>query len=100
MVGISIWTMAPVKNLTTFGKPSATGMDAIRGVLVLEVPLNSPASSFLQTNDVILSFHNKKLNNASDLLVAFNTMIDANTEVVVFRNQKVVKKWIEFKSEK
>lgn len=91
---------AKVKNLTTLGEQSATGMDAIRGVLVLEVPLNSPASSFLQSNDLILSFNNEKINNVLDLLVAFKSMIGTNTEVVVFRNQKEVKKWIEFKSEK
>src|SRR5205814_271196 len=48
---------AKVKNLTTEGERSATGMDGIRGVLVVEVKAGTEAFGFLQANDVILSFN-------------------------------------------
>lgn len=83
---------AKVKNLTTLGEQSATGMDDIRGVLVLEVPLDSPASSILQINDVILSFNNTKIDNVSNLLGVYKSSMETNVELVVFRNQKEVKK--------
>ena len=53
---------AKVKNLTTLGERSATGMDETRGVLVVEVTPGSVAAKFLQANDVILSFNNQQVN--------------------------------------
>ncbi|MEO6547231.1 MAG: hypothetical protein ABIN94_04505 [Ferruginibacter sp.] len=47
---------ATVKDLSTLGERSATGISDTRGVLVLEVAKGSAASKFLQANDVILSF--------------------------------------------
>lgn len=86
---------ARVKNLTTLNERSATGMDTTRGVLVLDVPVGSQASGFLQVNDVILFFNNRPVNQLSDLLQARMSVIGTNAEVVVFRNQKQVKKLIE-----
>lgn len=91
---------AKVKNLTTLGEQSATGMDAIRGVLVLEVNNGSDASEFLQANDVILSYNSRKINNLADLSEARKSAAGHKTEMVIFRNQKEVKKWIELKNEK
>ncbi len=85
---------AKIKNLNTAGERSATGMDDTRGVLVLDVVSGSGASEFLQTNDVILSLNNKKTNNLRDLLEARMSVIGVNTEIIVFRNQKEVKKVI------
>jgi S1-C subfamily serine protease len=85
---------AKVKNLTTLGERSATGMDDTRGVLVVEVTAKSVASKFLQPNDVILSFNSKKTNKLRDLLEARMSVIGSNTEVVVFRNQKEEKKQV------
>jgi hypothetical protein len=79
---------AKIKNLNTLGERSATGMDDVRGILVIEVTIGSGASAFLQTNDVILSFNNKKTDKLRDLLEARMSVIGSNTEVVVFRNQK------------
>jgi hypothetical protein len=81
---------AKFKNLNTLGERSATGMDDERGVLVVEVADGSQASEFLQVNDVILSFNNKKTNKLRDLLEARMSVIGANTEVVIFRNQKEI----------
>jgi hypothetical protein len=90
---------AKVKNLTTLGERSATGMDSIHGVLVMEVVAGSVASRFLQDNDVLLTFNNKQVNNLSDLSDADKLVRVANTEIEIFRNQKKVKKWIELKKE-
>ena len=91
---------AKIKNLTTLGERSATGMDATRGVLVIEVASGSGASGFLQANDVILLLNNKKVNKIHDLLEAHMSVVGTNTEVVVFRNQKEIKKWIELDGKK
>jgi len=82
---------ARVKNLSTLGERSATGMGDARGVLVLEVAAGSDASRFLQANDVILSLNFKKVNTTSDLLLAPTEATGIKTEVLVFRNQKEVK---------
>ncbi|PJJ08128.1 PDZ domain-containing protein [Flavobacterium sp. 1] len=91
---------AKVKNLTTLGEQSATGMNDILGVLVLEVVVGSDASKFLQVNDVILAFNSRKTNNLDDLLEARKSVNGDKTEVVIFRNQKEVKKWVELKNKK
>jgi S1-C subfamily serine protease len=91
---------AKVKNLVTLGERSATGMDATRGVLVIEVTAASGASAFLQANDVILSFNNKPVDKLPDLLQARMSVIGTTTEVIVFRNQKEVKKMIELYDKK
>jgi hypothetical protein len=85
---------AKVKNLTTLGERSATGMDSTIGVLVVEVAARSEASRFLQNNDVILSFNAKRTDKLRDLLEARLLVIGSNTEVVVFRNQKEEKKQV------
>jgi hypothetical protein len=86
---------AKVKNLTTRGERSATGMDDTRGVLVIEVASGSGASRYLQVNDVILSFNYKPINKLRELLEARMSVIGTKAEVVIFRNQKEVKKWVE-----
>jgi len=85
---------AKVKNLTTLGERSSTGMSSTIGVLVVEVAAKSEASGFLQNNDVILSFNAKRTDRLSDLLEARKLVIGSNTEVVIFRNQKEEKKLV------
>jgi hypothetical protein len=85
---------AKLKNLNTLGEQSATGMDSTRGVFVIDVTAGSSASEFLQNNDVILSFKNKPTNNLRDLLEARMSLIGSNTEIVIFRNLKAIKKLI------
>lgn len=87
---------AKVKNLTSLGERSATGMDDIRGVLVMEVAAGSVAAKFLQPNDVILSFNSKITDKLRELLEARRSLIGSNTEVVIFRNQKKEKIEVEF----
>lgn len=88
---------AKIKNLTTLGEQSATGMDEIRGVLVLSVPESCKMAGFLQPNDVILSLNAKITNTVRDLLQARMSVIGSGSEMVVFRNQKEVKVWVDFK---
>jgi S1-C subfamily serine protease len=91
---------AKVKNLSTLGEQSATGMDAVRGVLVVDTKAGSTASGFLQVNDVILSFNLKRINDLHDLLYAQMSVIGAYTEVVIFRNQTQIKKVVELDEKK
>jgi hypothetical protein len=91
---------AKVKSLSTPGEQSATGMGEITGIFVVEVTGGSGASKFLQPNDVIISFNYKKLKKLRDLLEARMSVIGSNTEVVVFRNQKELKQWVELSDNK
>ena len=52
---------ARLKNLQTVGEQSATGMDRIRGVLVMSVAGGSARSKILQANDVILALNKGRL---------------------------------------
>jgi hypothetical protein len=91
---------AKIKNLTTLGERSATGMDNIKGVLVVEVAAGSEASGFLQNNDVILSFNSKRTDKLRDLLEAHMSLIGTKTEILVFRNQKEEKIQVVLKDKK
>jgi hypothetical protein len=91
---------AKVKNLTTLGERSVTGMDDTRGVLVVEVATGSVASRFLQANDVILGLNDMQVNKLRDLLEARMSVIGTNTGMVIFRNQKEVKNWVELEGKK
>jgi hypothetical protein len=81
---------AKVKNLTTAGEQSATGMNAIRGVLVVEVKSGSVAAKFLQVNDVILKYNSRQINNLHDLSEAQLAMNNSGTTIIIFRNQKEI----------
>ena len=82
---------AKVKNLTTLGEQSATGMNTIRGVLVVDVKAGTVASKFLQVNDVILKYNSREVNNLNDLGDAQIAVKNTNPEIVIFRNQKELK---------
>ncbi len=88
---------ARIKNLSTPGEQSATGMDQIRAVLVLSVAPGSAASEFLLPNDVILTFNHKRIGNLKDLQEARSSVTDKNTEIVIFRNQRQLMQKIEVK---
>jgi len=91
---------AKLKNLVTAGERSATGMHDTTGVLVVEVLPGSAAAKFLQANDVILLFNNKKVNKLRDLLEARMAVIGSNTEALIFRNQQEIKIQVELNGEK
>lgn len=54
----------------------------------------------LQANDVILGLNNMQVNKLRDLLEARMSVIGANTEIVISRNQKEMKMWVELECKK
>jgi S1-C subfamily serine protease len=67
------------------------------GVLVVNVRQGSTAADFLQANDVILSLNARRTDKVRDLFEARMTIIGSSTEIVIFRNQKELKRRIELK---
>lgn len=86
---------AKVKNLSTLGERSATGMDAIRGVLVVSTSSASTHRNALLANDVILKFGGYNTNTVRDLMEARIAIIGTKAEIVVFRNQQEMKITVE-----
>ena len=90
---------AEVKKLTTPGEQSATGMDDIRGVLVLSVAPGRP-NQFFQVNDVIMSLNKRPTNSLQDLQKARLSVSGTSAEIVIFRNQHAYTKIIRFDDHK
>jgi len=83
------WQGLHVKNLKTLGERSATGMDSERGVLVISIKNDSKMNDILRSNDVIIKYNGKAINNLGDLQNATNQAdLSKPLEMVVFRNQK------------
>jgi len=67
----------------------------------VEVAHGSVAAGFLQSNDVILSLNNKPVNKLPDLFSArVSVIIGTHAEMVLFRNQKEEKKWVDLEEKK
>jgi hypothetical protein len=63
------WLGARLRNITDEGEMSAFGLPGVTGVLVLEVPAESPlAQAGLRKNDVILSVNDAKTEDTAVLL--------------------------------
>jgi len=77
-----------IKNLTTPGERSATGMSSEMGVLVLDVSSQSQVMGYLKPNDVLLKYNSRVIRKVSDLQEARMAQIGSECEVTVFRNQK------------
>jgi len=86
---------AKVKKLATLGERSATGMDDIRGVLVVSI-LPGHTAIFLKPNDVIISINGVATNNLKDLQKARMSVIGTSAEIVIFRNQHMYTQRVEF----
>jgi hypothetical protein len=78
-----------IKNLTTSGERSATGMNSETGIFIIDVPPNTAFAGNLKPTDVILAYNGKKVSTVSELQ-AQKTSENRNSllEVLVFRNQK------------
>ena len=64
-----IWLGARVRNITNEGEMSAFGLPGVTGVLVLEVPAESPlAKAGLRKNDIILSVRGETTPDTAALL--------------------------------
>lgn len=79
---------AEIKPLTTLGEQSATGMNKIKGMLVLNINDGSPASKFLKVNDVILKINSKWINSLDELAAVEKLADKKNMKITIFRNQK------------
>lgn len=88
---IEVWQGVEIKNLTTLGERSATGMDSERGVYVLSVnPLESMHTQ-LKTNDVILKVNNQPTNTTQEFREALKEhKAGDKITLTVFRSQKEV----------
>ncbi len=81
------WQGAVVKNMQTEGEKSASGMDSIRGVLVLSVAAGSQAERIgLKDNDVILELDGK-IGNVRDFVKKFSQRRKAGCEITIWRDQ-------------
>ncbi|SDT03799.1 Right handed beta helix region [Mucilaginibacter mallensis] len=90
---------AKVKKLTTLGERSATGMDGIRGILVIAVaPGRSQA--FFQVNDVIMSLNNRPTNSLKELQEARMSVTGPSAEIIIFRNQHAYTERVNFDDHK
>lgn len=82
-----VWRGITLKDVSTEGERSATGLDKIRGVLVLKV--GPAAKNDLQTNDVILNLNGKPVNSWKDMQNAIGEPNGSSPfSVVVLRNQQ------------
>jgi S1-C subfamily serine protease len=84
------WEAITIKNLTTPGERSATGMDSERGVYVVAVgAYGSNLRDYLKSNDVILGFAGKPVNSLDDLRNAVaEADLNKAQQMIIFRNQK------------
>jgi PDZ domain len=84
------WLGASVRNIADQGEMSAFGLPGVTGVLVLEVPAESPlAKAGLQKNDVILSVNGGKTADAAALLAQAPVLpAGSSLKIRVSRDQK------------
>ncbi|MDR3245794.1 MAG: S1C family serine protease, partial [Prevotellaceae bacterium] len=87
---IITWESIQLKNLETLGERSATGMDSERGVYVVAVAAyGTELRDYLKSNDVILGFAGKPVNNLDDLYKAIAAAdLSKPQEMIIFRTQK------------
>jgi hypothetical protein len=86
------WLGARVRNITGEGEMSAFGLPGVTGVLVLEVPAESPlAKGGLRRNDVILSVNGGKVADTAALLKQAPALPANNSlKLGVSRDQKEI----------
>lgn len=77
------WRGLKLKNLSTPGEQSATGMGSIRGVYVVSNDTTNPS---FRANDVIVKVGDKEVYNLADFLNGIEDAL-STVELTVFRNQ-------------
>ena len=78
-----------IKNISTLGERSATGMYSETGILIIDVPAKSSFAGNLRLNDVIIGFNGSPVTKINELLEQQARTGQVRTvEVKVFRNQK------------
>jgi hypothetical protein len=86
------WLGAKVRNIADEGERSAFGLPGVTGVLILEVPPDSPPmKAGLAKNDVILSVNGAKTADVASLLQLTPSLAAGqNLSVGVSRDQRVI----------
>jgi membrane-associated protease RseP (regulator of RpoE activity) len=87
------WLGARVRNITSEGEMSAFGLPGVTGVLVLEVPAESPLAKVgLRKNDVILSVNGERTADTAALLLRQASVLPAGTalKIEISRDQKEI----------
>lgn len=83
------WQGVVLKDLTTLGERSATGMDSERGVYVLSVSPLEGLHTHLRTNDVLLKVNQVAVDNLDEFFQALKDCKKGETvSLTVFRSQK------------
>lgn len=83
------WQGVVLKDLTTLGERSATGMDSERGVYVLSVSPLEGLHTHLRTNDVLLKVNQVAVDNLEEFFQALKECKQGETvSLTVFRSQK------------
>lgn len=83
------WQGVVLKDLTTLGERSATGMDSERGVYVLSVSPLEGLHTHLRTNDVLLKVNQVAVDNLEEFFQALKDCKKGETiSLTVFRSQK------------
>lgn len=83
------WQGVVLKDLTTLGERSATGMDSERGVYVLSVSPLEGLHTHLRTNDVLLKANQVAVDNLEEFFQALKECKQGETvSLTVFRSQK------------
>ena len=89
---IETWQDVKIKDLTTLGERSATGMDSERGVYVISVDPLGGMHTNLRTNDVIFSVEGRSVANMKEFYEVLKNYKSGNAvELGVFRSQKEMK---------
>lgn len=83
------WQGVVLKDLTTLGERSATGMDSERGVYVLSVSPLEGLHTHLRTNDVLLKVNQVAVDNLEEFFLALkDSKLGETVSLTVFRSQK------------
>lgn len=87
---IYTWNGVSMKTVTTESERSATGLDKIRGVLIVMLDRRSPLKKAgMETYDVLLKFNNREIENIDDLKKEINKTKKGQTvDITLFSNQK------------
>jgi len=85
------WGKYQIKNITTLGEQSATGLADRNGVLIIKAPQQDGNQKSLQVNDVILKLDRELVQNVEDLLmIERKHRWKGHHEFTVWRDQKEI----------
>ena len=84
------WLGAVLKNMSTEGERSATGIDRVRGIIIISTEDNSPLKKAgIAPNDVLLKYDNVETNNWRDFQKEVSkSKKGSQIKLTIFRNQK------------